>query len=95
MEAIASSADEEAWYVACQVLGDLYLEVGEYEKAVACFLDFQKSPKSGARTWFKLGQAYEALGDRARAAKSYRQVTAYDGNPLAPEAEDALARLRG
>ena len=63
--------------------------------AVPCFLDFRKFPKSGARTLFKLGQAYEQLGDRARAVRCYQQVTAYDGNPLAPDAYEAINRLQG
>ena len=43
----------------------------------------------------KLGQAYEQLGDVAKAKRCYEQVTAYDGNPLAPDAYEALERLAG
>lgn len=85
--------DADAWYVACQILGDLHLEAGRPEQAIACLNDFRKSAKSGARTWLKLGQAYEALGDPVRAKKCYSQVTAYHGNPLVGEASEALARL--
>ena len=60
-----------------------------------CYLDFRKSPKSGARTLFKMGQAYEQLGDVKRARRCYEQVTAYEGNPLTPDAHDALSRLQG
>jgi tetratricopeptide (TPR) repeat protein len=94
-EKFASGADEEAWYLSCQLLGDLYLEVGRPELAIPCFHDFRKSSKSGAKTWLKLGQAYEQTGDRTRAIKCYQQVTAYDGNPLAPDAYEALQRLQG
>jgi tetratricopeptide (TPR) repeat protein len=94
-EKFASGEDEEAWYLSCQLLGDLYLEVGRADLAVPCFIDFRKSAKSGARTLFKLGQAYEQLGDLPRAKKCYQQVTAYDGNPLAPDAYEALSRLQG
>ena len=66
----------------------------EPDLAVPCLSDFRKSSKSGARTLYKLGQAYEQLGDRVRAAKCYEQVTAYEGNPLAPDAYDALQRLK-
>lgn len=90
----ASAEEEEAWFQASQLLGDLYLEMGRADLAVPCLNDFRKSSKSGAKTLFKLGQAYEAIGDRARAKRCYEQVTAYQGNPLAPEAEDALARLQ-
>jgi tetratricopeptide (TPR) repeat protein len=93
-EKFANGEDEDAWYQSCQLLSDLYLEVGQPDLAVPCLIDFRKSSKSGARTLFKLGQAYEQLGDRVRAAKCYKQVTAYEGNPLAPDAEDALQRLQ-
>jgi tetratricopeptide (TPR) repeat protein len=92
-ERFASAEDEDAWYQACQLLGDLYLELNRADQAVACLQDFRQSTKSGARTYFKMGQAYEQLGDRKRAKGCYQQVTAYDGNPLAPEAYDALSRL--
>jgi tetratricopeptide (TPR) repeat protein len=93
-EKFANADDEEAWYQSCQLLSDLYLEVGRPDLAVPCLIDFRKSSKSGARTLYRLGQAYEQLGDRVRAAKCYKQVTAYEGNPLAPDAEDALQRLQ-
>jgi tetratricopeptide (TPR) repeat protein len=94
-ESFASGDDEEAWFQACQLLGDLYLEVGKPDMAVPCLNDFRKSSKSGARTLFKLGQAFEQLGEVPKAKRCYEQVTAYEGNPLAPEAYDALSRLQG
>ncbi len=93
-EKFASGEDEDAWYQSCQLLSDLYLEVGRPDLAVPCLIDFRQSSKSGARTLYKMGQAYEQLGDRARAAKCYKQVTAYEGNPLTPDAYDALQRLQ-
>ncbi|MBY0227944.1 MAG: tetratricopeptide repeat protein [Gemmataceae bacterium] len=92
-EKFATGEDSDAWYVANQLLGDLYLEEGKPQEAIACLNAFRKSAKSGARTWFKMAQAYESMGDPARAKKCYGQVVAYDGNPLAGEAHDALARL--
>jgi tetratricopeptide (TPR) repeat protein len=93
-EKFASAEDEDAWYQSCQLLSDLYMEIGRPDLAVPCLIDFRQSSKSGARTLYKLGQAYEQLGDRVRAAKCYKQVTAYEGNPLAPDANDALQRLQ-
>jgi tetratricopeptide (TPR) repeat protein len=93
-EKFASDEDEESWYLACQLLGDLYMELERADLAVPCYVEFRKSAKSGARTLYKLGQAYEQLGDRARAVKAYKQVTAYEGNPLVSEAHDALYRLQ-
>jgi tetratricopeptide (TPR) repeat protein len=94
-EKFAGGEDQEAWYMSCMLLGDLYMELGRADLAVPCYVDFRKSSKSGARTLFKLGQAYEQLGDRAKAARAYQQVTAYEGNPLAPDAYEALQRLQG
>ncbi len=93
--AFASSAEEDAWYLACRLLGDTYLnEAARPDLAVACFQAYRKCSKSGADTLFKLGQAYEQIGDRVRAAKFYEHVTAYDKHPLAPDAKDALYRLK-
>ena len=93
-ESFSSSDDEDSWYGACQLLGDIYMEIDEYEKAVACFQDFKKSPKSGARTWLKLGVALEKLNDTKKAIACYEQATAYEGNPFAREAQEALYRLK-
>ena len=93
-EKFAGADDEEAWFVSCQLLGDLYLNnLGKPEQAVACLSDFKKSPRSGAKTLYRLGQAYEQLGDRVKAVRCYQGVTAYEGNPLAPDAHEALDRL--
>jgi tetratricopeptide (TPR) repeat protein len=87
--------DAESWYAACRLLGDLYLhDLGRADLAVACYKDFRQSSKSGADTLYKLGQAYEMLGDLPRAAKSYEQVTAYEGHPLVYEARAALSRVK-
>jgi tetratricopeptide (TPR) repeat protein len=94
-ERFAAEEDEDAWFVCCRLLGDLYLnDLGRPEQAIACFNDYRKSSKSGADTSFKLGRAYEQLGDAARAKRCYEQVTTYEGHPLAPEARDALYRLQ-
>ena len=61
---------------------------------VACYKEFRQSSKSGADTLYKLGQAYEMLGDLPRAAKCYEQVTAYEGHPLVYEARAALSRVK-
>jgi tetratricopeptide (TPR) repeat protein len=92
-ESFPSDDEAESWFLACRLLGDMYLEERP-ELAVECFQEYRKSSKSGADTMYKLGVAYERLGDLARAAKCYRQVLTFESHPLAPEAHDALARLR-
>ncbi len=89
----ASADDEEAWYAACRLLGDLYLQtLGKPDQALACYSDYRKHSKSGADTLFKMGLCYEQLGDRIKAAKCYQNVTIYD-HPLAWDASQALQRL--
>jgi tetratricopeptide (TPR) repeat protein len=91
----AAADDEESWYAACRLLGDLYLnDLGRADLALECFKEFRHSSKSGADTLFKMGQAYEQLGDLPRAAKAYEQVTAYEGHPLVYEARSALSRVK-
>jgi tetratricopeptide (TPR) repeat protein len=94
-EQAANSSDEsEAWLVANQLLGDHYLETGRPDQALLALQDFRESARSGAKTIFKMGQAYEQLGDRAKAMKCYEQVTAYEGNPLVYEAREAMYRMK-
>jgi tetratricopeptide (TPR) repeat protein len=94
-EKFASAADEDAWFLSCRLLGEMYLyELGQPDRAVPCFQAFRKSSKSGADTMYKLGQAYEQLGDRSRAKKCYEYVVSYNGHPRAPDARDALYRLQ-
>ncbi len=92
-EKFPSAEEEEAWYLANRYLGEMYVD-DKPDQAVQCLLEYKKAPKSGANTLYHLGRAYENLGDRSRAAKYYEQVTAYEGNPLVYEAQDALSRLR-
>lgn len=89
-----SNADEEDhWYLACRMLGDLYLNtLGRPDQALVYLSIYRKHPKSGVDTIYKMGQCYEALGDRVKASKCYQNVVAYD-HPLASDAYSALQRL--
>lgn len=93
-ERFASGEDEESWYTAARLLGEMCLEQGRADMAVQCFTEYKKSPKAGADTMYKLGQAYEQLGDYPKAMRCYEHVTAYEGHPLAPDARDAIYRLQ-
>ncbi|HLJ94712.1 MAG TPA: tetratricopeptide repeat protein [Gemmataceae bacterium] len=94
-EQFASGEEEDAWYLANKLLGEAYLyELNKPDLAVECLKEFRHSSKSGADTLYKLGQAYEQLGDRTRAVKFYKHVVSYDNHPLAPDAYDALHRLQ-
>jgi tetratricopeptide (TPR) repeat protein len=94
-ERFGGSDEEDAWYTGSRLLGELYLnELSRPDLAVPCLLDFKKSPKSGADTLYKLGVAYEQVGDVSRAKRCYEQVTAYEQHPLAPDARAALYRLQ-
>jgi hypothetical protein len=92
----SSGEESDAWYTACRELGDLYMS-DKYDRpdlAVGCYVDFRTSPRSGAKTLYKLGQAYEKTGERAKAKQCYEQVLAFENNPLAYDAREALQRLR-
>jgi tetratricopeptide (TPR) repeat protein len=94
-EKFASDDDEEAWFQCCQLLGKLYLdELGKPDLAIQCFQAFRQSPRSGADTMYRMGQAYEQLGDPAKAIKCYEHVTAYEQHPLVSEARSAIYRLQ-
>jgi tetratricopeptide (TPR) repeat protein len=91
----ATTDDEDEWFLANKLLGDLYLrELDRPDLAVECFTAFRASAKSGADTLYKLGETYERLGEAKRAVRFYEQVTAFDEHPLAPEARAALWRVR-
>ena len=91
-----SGAEEEAWYQATKLLGQIYLEeLNKPEKALHCFLQYKEYYKSGADTLFQIGRCYEALGERVRAMQHYKAVTGFEGHPLVWEAKAALRRLQG
>lgn len=76
-------------------LGALYLD--EYNRpdlAVECLKEFLDSEKSGARTLYDTGRAYEALGQPDRALKYYQQAAAFEDNPVRWDAEEAIRRVR-
>ncbi|MCS6866807.1 MAG: hypothetical protein RMJ56_08805 [Gemmataceae bacterium] len=89
-----SGDEEEAWYNANKLLGQLYLEeLGRPDLALRAFVDFKNYHKSGADTLFQIARCYEALGDLPQAIKFYNAVTAYTEHPRYWEAKDALRRL--
>ncbi|HKB01186.1 MAG TPA: hypothetical protein VKD90_03155, partial [Gemmataceae bacterium] len=76
-------------------LGALYLdEYNRPEFAVECLKEFLESEKSGAKTRYDMGRAYEALGDPARALRYYEQAAAYEDNPVRWDAEEAIRRVK-
>jgi tetratricopeptide (TPR) repeat protein len=90
-----AAGDDDSWYAAARLLGDLYLnDYSRADLALACYKEYRQSSKSGADTLYKMGQAYEMLGDLPHAAKAYEQVTAYEGHPLVYEARSALSRVK-
>ncbi len=93
-EKFATEEEEDAWFVAHRLLGDLYLD-DKADQAVLCYQEFRKSPRSGADTTFMMGRAFENLGDVTRAARCYEEVTTFTEHPRYYEARDALERLRG
>ncbi|HLW66760.1 MAG TPA: tetratricopeptide repeat protein [Gemmataceae bacterium] len=94
-EKFESSEEEDAWFRVNQLLGDLYLnEFSRPDLAVPCYLEFRNSSKSGADTSYKLGQAFENLGDPAKAVQFYEHVTSFPEHPRYYEAQEALRRVK-
>lgn len=91
----SGGAEQEAWYQAVRILGDLYLnELNRPDLAVGCYLEYREYSKSGADTLFHIARSYEATGDAGKAAQFYEAVTAYDQHPKYWEAQEALRRLK-
>jgi tetratricopeptide (TPR) repeat protein len=91
-----SGDDEDAWFAATKLLGQLYLdELGKADLALHCFLAYKSYHKSGADTLYQMARCYEALGDAANAARFYAAVTGYEGHPLYWDAKQAVGRLKG
>jgi tetratricopeptide (TPR) repeat protein len=94
-EKFIGANDEDAWYRGIQMLGDLYLnDYARPDLAIPCFNEFRQSHKSGADTLFKMGRAYEAMGDIPKAIHYYETVTGYTDHPRYHEARDAINRLK-
>ncbi|VTR93169.1 peptidase m48 ste24p : : TPR_1: TPR_1 [Gemmata massiliana] len=89
-----SGDEEEAWYNATRLLGQLYLEeLNRPELAVRAYLDYKDYHKSGADTLFNIARCYEAMNDPANAIKYYNAVTVYEEHPKYWDAKEALRRL--
>jgi tetratricopeptide (TPR) repeat protein len=93
-EKFANADEQEAWYNAHRLLGDLYIDE-KPDAAVLCLQEFRNSDKAGADSMYMLGRAYENLGDHGRAAKCYENVMAYESHPRYYDARDGLDRVRG
>ncbi len=93
-EKFANEDESKAWYYTHKLLGDNYLDT-QPDQAILCYTEFRQSDDAGADTSYKLGRAYEAVGDFRNAAACYGEVTAYERHPLCYEAREALARVRG
>lgn len=89
-----SGDDEDAWYAATKILGQIYLEeLNRPDLAARAYLDYKEYSKSGADTLYQLGRAYEAQNDSANAIRFYEAVTAYEAHPRFWDAKEALRRL--
>lgn len=92
-EKFANEDESKAWYLTHRLLGDVYLDE-KPDQAVLCYVEYRASDDAGADTSYKLGRAYEAVGDFRNAAACYEEVTAYERHPLFYDARAALDRLR-
>ncbi|MEO2088693.1 MAG: tetratricopeptide repeat protein, partial [Gemmataceae bacterium] len=90
-----SGEEEDAWFLATRILGDLYLnELNRPDLAVAAFSSYREYHRAGADSLFQLARAHEAAGNTAAAIKCYDAVTAYKDHPKYWEATEAVRRLK-
>ena len=90
-----SGDEEDAWFIAVRLLGDLYLnELDRPDLAAGCYKAFLDYQKSGADTLYRLGQAHEKAGNVPAAIKSYEAVTMYPQHPRYHDAQEAVRRLK-
>jgi len=91
-----SGDEEDAWFIAVRLLGDLYLdELDRPDLAVGCYSAFREYQKSGADTLFLLGKAHEKSGNVTAAIKCYEAVSMYPQHPRFYEAAESARRLKG
>ncbi len=88
--------EEDAWYLATRLLGDLYLnELKRPDLAVLAYSSYRSYHKSGAETLFQLALAHEAAGNAPAALKCFESVTGYKEHPRYWDATEAVRRLKG
>ena len=91
-----SGEEEDAWFLATRILGDLYLnELSRPDLAVAMYTSYRDYHKSGAETLYQLALAHEAAGNAAAAVKCFEAVTGYKEHPRYWDATEAVRRLKG
>lgn len=81
---------------AAALKGDVYCNKEEYAKAASCFEKAAKISDNvfSATYLFKAGQAYEALGDNAKALKAYKTIKdQYAGSIEAYDIDKYITRL--
>jgi hypothetical protein len=91
-----SGDEEDAWYLATRLLGDLYLnELKRPDLAVLAYSAYRSYHKSGAETLYQLALAQEAAGNAPAALKCFEAVTGYKEHPRYWDATESVRRLKG
>jgi TolA-binding protein len=83
--------------LAQSAIGDAYVELGEYRKAISAYkkgLTLNENEFSTPTIMFKLGLAYEANNEKAKALDTFSELkAAYPNNSEALSVEKNIARL--
>ena len=90
---VESLAELPALMTHSSVSAEVRAGLGISDTLVRLSVGIEDSESAGADTMYKLGRAYENLGDYARAAKCYEHVTAFEGHPLYYEAREGIERV--
>ena len=77
-----------------RLIGDCYVELGQYDKAAKCFMDAAKAadnPVVSPSCLIKAGHVYEELGQYDKALNAYKEIQ--DKYYTAPESESIEASI--
>ena len=77
-----------------RLIGDCYVELGQYDKAAKCFMDAAKAadnPVISPSCLIKAGHVYEELGQYDKALNAYKEIQ--DKYYTAPESESIEASI--
>lgn len=79
-ENLKNFKQEEYFYI----IGNCYLQLGDYEKAAAYLQKCTQLVPEYFRAWVNMGAAYKRLGDSEKAYECYDEALKYDTQDYAP-----------
>jgi len=73
-------------------LGDIYLNLGKYDKALGCFEKVVYFKPSYAEAYASLGRVYKQKGDKQKVSKQIKKLEALHREDLAAELKEYIGQ---